>query len=65
MIMEVCWHALWTLSFGLSQFYGHGSWLVCEVALRARDHFTSSILVGGRGGAGPSLRHTTLEGPTE
>ena len=23
---------LWTLSFGLSQFHGHGSWLVCEVA---------------------------------
>ena len=21
-------------SFGLSQFHGHGSWLVCEVALR-------------------------------
>jgi hypothetical protein len=24
----------WTLSFGLSQFHGHGSWLVCEVALK-------------------------------
>ena len=23
----------WTLSFGLSQFHGHGTWLVCEVAL--------------------------------
>ena len=24
---------LWTLlSFGLSQFHGHGTWLVCEVA---------------------------------
>jgi hypothetical protein len=22
-----------TLSFGLSQFHGHNSWLVCEVAL--------------------------------
>ena len=21
-------------SFGLSQFHGHGSWLMCEVALR-------------------------------
>jgi hypothetical protein len=29
MILEVSW----TLSFGLSQFHGHGSWLVCEVAL--------------------------------
>ena len=33
MILEVCWDELWTLSFGLSQFHGHGSWLVCEVAL--------------------------------
>ena len=23
---------LWTLSFGLSQFHGHGSWHICEVA---------------------------------
>ena len=22
-----------TLSFGFSQFHGHGSWLMCEVAL--------------------------------
>jgi hypothetical protein len=33
MILEVCWDGLWTLSIGLSQFHGHGSWLVCEVAL--------------------------------
>ena len=26
-------YGLWTLSFGLSQFHGHGPWLVCEVAL--------------------------------
>jgi hypothetical protein len=25
MILEVCWDGLWTLSFGLSQFHGHGS----------------------------------------
>ena len=31
--------------------------------LRARD--TSSTLIGGKGGAGPSSLHTTLEGPTE
>ena len=31
--LEVCWDGLWTLSFGLSQFHGHGSWLMCEVAL--------------------------------
>ena len=34
---EVCWDGLWTLSFGLSQFHGHGSWLVCEVALKLCD----------------------------
>jgi hypothetical protein len=33
--------------------------------LRAHDHYTSSALIGGKGGAGPSLIHTTLEGPTE
>ena len=25
MILEVCWDGLWTLSFGLSKFHGHGS----------------------------------------
>jgi hypothetical protein len=33
MILEVSWDDLWTLSFGLSQFHGHGSRLVCEMAL--------------------------------
>ena len=33
--------------------------------LRARDCYTSSTLVGGKGGAGPSSPHTTLDGPTE
>jgi hypothetical protein len=33
--------------------------------VRARDHYASSTLVGGKGGAGPSLLHTTLEGPKE
>ena len=31
--------------------------------LRARD--TSSTLIGGKGGAGPSSLHTALEGPTK
>ena len=31
--------------------------------LRARDYYTSSTLVGGKGGAGLSLLHTTFEGP--
>ena len=29
--------------------------------LRARDHYTSSTLIGGKGRAGPSSLHTTLE----
>ena len=32
--------------------------------LRARDHFISCALIGGKGGARPSLLHTMLEGPT-
>ena len=32
--------------------------------LRARDHYISSTLIGGKGGAGPSSLHTTLEGPS-
>ena len=33
--------------------------------LRACDHYTSSTLIGGKGGAGPSSLPTPLEGPTE
>jgi hypothetical protein len=33
--------------------------------LSARDHYTSSTLIGGKGGAGPSSLHIMLEGPTE
>jgi hypothetical protein len=60
-------------SQGSSPLQGHGSWLMCEVTLmaishtrlRAHDHYTPSTLIGGKGGAGPSSLHTTLEGPTE
>ena len=45
MILEMSWDNLWTLSSGLPKFHGHGSWLVCEVALTFHDdtftsHFT-------------------------
>ena len=33
MILEVSRDGFRTLSFGPSQFHGHGSWLVCELAL--------------------------------
>jgi hypothetical protein len=34
-----------------------------HMRLRARDHYTSSTLIGGKGRAGPSSLHTMLEGP--
>ena len=34
MILKASWNGLWILSFGFSQFHGHGSWLMCEVTLR-------------------------------
>ena len=36
-----------------------------HMRLRAYDHYTSSTLVGGKGGASPSSLHTTLEEPME
>ena len=53
MILEVCWDSLGTLSFGLSQFHGHGSWLVCEVALNIiiqyhQSYLPRSILIANR-----------------
>ena len=43
MILEVCWDGLRTLSFGLSQYHGHGCWLVCEVALSIQDRTTRTV----------------------
>ena len=44
-LLEVCWdNGLWTFSFGLSQFHGCGSWLVCEVALMPPPHRTLARL---------------------
>ena len=40
-------------------------WATSHMRVRARYHFTLSTLIGGKGGAGPSLLHTTLGGPTE
>ena len=36
-----------------------------DMMLRALDHCTSSTLIGGKGGAGPSSLHGTLDGLTE
>ena len=40
-------------------------WTSFLLVLRACDHYTSSSLIGGKGGAGPSSLHTRIEGPTE
>ena len=42
MILEVSCDGLWTLSFGLSQFHGHGSWLMCDVALTHKDNHSNN-----------------------
>ena len=36
-----------------------------HMRVRAHDHYTSSTLIGGKGGDGPSSLCTTLEEPTE
>jgi hypothetical protein len=43
MVLEVSWDGLWALSFGLSRCHGHGSWLVCEVALVERKVLKSIL----------------------
>jgi hypothetical protein len=53
MIWEVSQESLWTLSLRLSQFHGHGSWLVCEVALNQQISWLNIMLLnyhGPRGG---------------
>ena len=60
-------------SQGSSPLQDHGSWLMCEVALRptshtglrAGDHYTSTTLIGAKGGVGPSSLSNVLEVPTE
>ena len=53
-------------SFVMSMSIYHvGLLATSHTRLRARDYYTSSTLIGGKGRAGPSLLHTTLEGPTE
>jgi light-regulated signal transduction histidine kinase (bacteriophytochrome) len=55
MMLEVCWDDLKTLSIRLSQFHGHGSLLVCEVALRYLMQLSKEILgIIGRDPSVPS-----------
>ena len=43
----------------------HGVRATSHTRLRARDHYTSITLIGGKGGASPSSLHTPLEGRME
>jgi hypothetical protein len=54
---------LWRIK--LDKFYYTHLRATSYTRLRACDHYTSSTLIGGKGGAGPSSLHTMLEGPTE
>jgi hypothetical protein len=64
-----------TLPFTLHSHtrYSHAFWLpppprvrpTSHMRLRARDCYTSSTLIGGKGGSGPSSLPTTLEGLRE
>ena len=58
----------------ISWFIPRISWLIVKsnhlratshTRLRARDHHTSSTLLGGKGRAGSTSLHTTLAGPTK
>jgi hypothetical protein len=49
------------IGVGLSTLYLRAT---SHTRLHAHDHYTSSTLIGGKGGAGPDSLHTTLEGTT-
>jgi hypothetical protein len=59
MILGVWWEGLWTFSFELSQLHGHGSWLVCELALTyvlSKNHTCTLGSEGVGGGGGVLMR---------
>ena len=58
-IVTGCWG--WTCQLA------HPAWVraTSHTRPRAHDHYTSSTLIGGKGGASPSSLHIALEGPTE
>jgi hypothetical protein len=60
--MEVHWCLVLQIKMQLCNYELRAT---SHTRLRARDHCTSSTLIGAKGGAGPSSLPTTLEGPTE
>jgi hypothetical protein len=51
--------------FPISSNNGYDLRATSHTKLRACDHCTSSVVIGRKGGAGPSSLHTMLEGPME
>ena len=60
-----CLHEATYIALGAYRMMKGSVRATSHTRLSARDHYTSSTLIGGRGGAGPSSLHTTIEGPTE
>ena len=52
------YHATMNIEMGTLRATSH-------TRLRVHDLYTPNTLIGGKGGAGPSSLHTTLEGPTK
>ena len=64
--MKVSWDGLWTPSFELSQFHGHGSWVVCEVAvIHGPPNHQPAWLVGGPTGIGVAHRRRMGQAPIQ
>jgi hypothetical protein len=49
-----------TLSFGPSQFHGHGSWLVCEVALSMCVRLVEDVATLAHAGSWDLQEHWVL-----
>ena len=58
-------HSHWWKRWSRSKYASHYTWGTNRVSEMQDGGFTSSTLIGGKGGAGPNTLHTTLEGPTE
>ena len=64
-ICQVIGQLLLSLFIVVSGVRMSGPRATSHMRLWARDRWTSSTLIGGEGGAGPSSLHTTLEGSME
>ena len=68
-VLEDCCHVLYPhLPRPQSIQFGHqllAPRATSHMRLRARNHYTSSTLIGGKGRVGSSSLHTMLEGPME